>query len=136
MKTELIRNLSVALLAAASAFAQGPQTLIFPIPFPFHVGASVLPAGDYTVDTNAAPGVIRMRSADCKSAVMIIANAVEAQAAATRGKLVFNKYGDEYFLSQLWKPGSNVGKQLPQTRREIELAAAVRRGLEPVVAKK
>src|ERR1700732_150925 len=112
MTNQLIRNLSAALLAVASITAQGSQKVTVQVPFGFHVGSSMLPSGEYTVDTDAAPGVVRLRSADSKSTVMIISMAVQAPAASSQGKLIFHKYGDEYFLSQIWKPGTNSGSEL------------------------
>src|SRR5207245_6098491 len=102
----------------------------------FHVGNSMLPSGEYTVDTDAAPGVLRLRSADFKSSAMINTIAVQTLATPDKGKLVFHKYGDEYFLSQVWKPGANIGNQLRKTQREIEVAANAPRGLETIMAKK
>src|SRR5438270_1543276 len=134
MKTQLIRNFGVALLMAASAYAQGSQKLNVQCPFGFHVGASMLPSGEYSVDTDAGPNVLRLRSADAKSSVMIIAHAVQSPGTSGRGKLVFTKYGDEYFLSQVWKQGTNIGSELPRSRREIEVAANARRGLESIMA--
>src|SRR5258705_13572224 len=105
MKTQIIRNFGVALLGAASLFAQGSQKLIVEVPFAFHVGNSMLPAGEYTVDRDA--NILRLRSDDAKSSVMIHTNGVQKLNAPTQGQLVFNKYGDEYFLSQVWNPGNN-----------------------------
>jgi hypothetical protein len=99
VKIQLVRNFGVALLAAASMYAQGSPKLTVQIPFGFHVGATMMPSGAYTVDTNAASGVLLFRSADCKSTVMILSNAVETHATPTQGKLVFTRYGEEYFLS-------------------------------------
>ena len=75
---------------------------------------------------NAAPGVLRLRSADGKSSAMILSHAVQASAGPTHGKLVFNKYGDEYFLFQVWPSGTGIGHELLKSRREAELAAARR----------
>jgi hypothetical protein len=36
-------------------------------------------------------------------------------------KLVFNHYGDQYFLSEIWVEGKSVGQRLPKTRREVEM---------------
>jgi hypothetical protein len=135
MKTQIIRTFSVALLAAASVFAQGSQRLIVQVPFGFHVGNSVLPAGGYTVDT-ATPSVLRLRSDDSKSSVMILTNPVEQFKMPSQGKLIFNKYGDEYFLSQVWAPGYNTGSELRKTKREFEAAASVRRSTEYIIARK
>jgi len=35
--------------------------------------------------------------------------------------LIFNRYGNEYFLSQVWAKGGSVGRGLPKTRAEREL---------------
>jgi hypothetical protein len=134
MTTQLIRTLSVALLAAASVYAQGSQILTVQVPFGFHVGNSMLPSGQYTVYTDAGPGVVKLRSADAKSSVMILSIATQMFATPTTGKLVFNKYGDEYFLSQIWKAGSNRGNELRKSRREAEVAASTRRGVQSILA--
>lgn len=135
MKTQSIRTFSVALLAAASVFAQGSQRLIVQVPFGFHVGNSILPAGEYRVD-NAAPSVLRLRSDDSKSSVMILTHLVQKGNAPGKGQLVFNKYGDEYFLSQVWSPGDNTGSELRKTKREFDVAASARRGTESILARK
>jgi hypothetical protein len=136
MTTQLFRNLSVALLAAASMYAQGSQKLTVQVPFGFHVGDSILPSGEYIVSTDVAPGVVRLRSADAKSSVMILSRATQTLATPTTGKLVFNKYGDEYFLSQIWKAGDNMGNELHKSRREVEVAASTRRCIQSIMASK
>ena len=136
MKTQIIRNIGVALLAATSVFPQGSQRLTVQVPFGFHVGNSILPAGAYTVDNDPAPNVLRLRSDDFKSSVMIQTNSVQKLKAPSQGMLVFNKYGDEYFLSQVWKPGINTGSELRKARRELEVAANSRRGFESTMARK
>jgi len=136
MTTQIVRNLSVALFAAATLFAQGSQTLTVQVPFGFHVGNSVLPAGGYTVYTEGPSHILRLTSDDSKSSVMIQSHGVEKFNTPSQGMLVFNKYGDEYFLSQVWKAGNNTGRELQKTKREFEVAAIARRGIESVIAKK
>jgi hypothetical protein len=136
MTNQLVRNLSVALLVAVSISAQGSQKLTVQVPFGFHVGSSTLPSGEYTVDTDAAPGIVRLRSTYSKSTVMIVSMSVQAPSIPSQGKLIFNKYGDEYFLSQVWKPGVNTGCELRKSRRETEVAAIARRGSESIMARK
>ena len=138
MKTQIIRNVSVALLAAASVFAQGSQKLMVRIPFGFHMGDSILPAGQYTVDAPSHT-VLRFRSEDFKSTTMILTHAVERVSSPhnpSQGRLIFNKYGDKYFLSQVWNPGSNSGRALLRTKREVEAAADLNRGTESILASK
>jgi len=141
MKNQLTRNFSVALLAAASMYvlmaesSQAPQKLAVQVPFGFHVGNSMLPSGKYTVDTDAAPDVVRLRSANAKSTLLILAQSVQAPGAPRQGKLVFHRYGDEYFLSQSWKRGDDMGRELGKSRREIELAASAQRDVQSIMAK-
>jgi hypothetical protein len=46
-------------------------------------------------------------------------------------KLVFHRYGDRYFLYQIWVAGEDRGRELPTTRVEKELASNAT--LSPVV---
>ncbi len=39
-------------------------------------------------------------------------NAVQANRISVDGKLVFNRYGEFYFLSQVWTPGEEIGRKL------------------------
>jgi len=41
---------------------------------------------------------------------------------SVKTKLVFSRYGDQYFLSQIWMAGNEAGYQLPKSRREVEVA--------------
>ena len=40
------------------------------------------------------------------------------QKRADTGKLIFNRYGNQYFLSELWLPGELIGSQLIKTEQE------------------
>ena len=45
-----------------------------------------------------------------------------AQLTSEQSKLVFHRYGDRYFLAQIWMAGSNSGQELPKSPRETEAA--------------
>jgi hypothetical protein len=136
MKTQLIRNLSVALLAASSMFAQEPQKLIARVPFGFHVGKATLPPGQYMVFPEGNPIVLRVMSRDATMNIRALAQAAEKRTMPTEGKLVFIRYGDEYFLSEVWRQGDTSGNVLPKSRREREMAANARNGVETIIAAK
>lgn len=131
MTMRLLLTLATVLIATTAAY---PQTAIADIPFPFSVGKSVLPAGKYTFDTQGSQGVLRVRSEDWKSAVMILTNRVEPGRQEV-GKIVFNRYGDTYFLSRVLYP-SGTGRVLWKSPREIELAAHTAAKTEALLAKK
>src|SRR5438045_8919396 len=85
MTNQLIRNLSVALLAAVSISAQGSQKITVQVPFAFHVGSSTLPSVEYTVDTDAEPGILRLRLVDSTLGVMIEWMSLQAPARSREG---------------------------------------------------
>ena len=135
MNRRLIHNSVLLLLAAASAFAEQPFQA--QIPFSFHLGGSVLPSGAYSVyREGGAREVVHFRSADGKSSVMMFSHGIESLAYATRAKLVFNRYGDQYFLTQVWPGNSNAGRELPKTRLEEEVAATTKRVTRTLLATK
>jgi hypothetical protein len=45
-------------------------------------------------------------------------------------KLVFHKYGDSYFLYEVWN-GSNEGMKIPESKREKESKLASANGAAP-----
>jgi hypothetical protein len=51
-----------------------------------------------------------------------------------RGLLVFQRYGDEYFLNRVWTPSSREGLALPESVRQKELAARVTAGERTTIA--
>jgi hypothetical protein len=49
-------------------------------------------------------------------------NAVVKTEIQTASKMIFNRYGDRYFLSEVWTAGYSRGRQLLKSAREMELA--------------
>jgi hypothetical protein len=122
MKTNLLGIFTVAALAASAALAQSSTPAKANVPFNFIAGTRTLPAGEYTVMTQGpAADTVIIRSADGKGAVIVLAQPLSSVDARHGGKLVFHRYGDTYFLSEIWGPG-NDGREIPTTRRERELA--------------
>jgi hypothetical protein len=107
-------------LMAGNVSATSTIRLRATIPFEFSVGDRTLPAGQYTVE-RINPYVLLIRSEDCHSSVLSLANGVQARVSSETGKLVFHRYGSRYFLSQVWSGGSNNGYELPRSRAEQEL---------------
>jgi hypothetical protein len=54
---------------------------------------------------------------------MVLTHGARA-ASGVEGKLVFSRYGDRYFLSQVFSAGSGVGRQIPKSKLERELASS------------
>jgi hypothetical protein len=113
-------------------FAETP--MVATIPFEFVAGKTTLPAGEYKVgDVSAGSAVLLIRSVDGRSAVMIITHGT-GSASRAEGKLVFNRYGNRYFLSQVFSPGSSMGRELPKSKLEREIASNPQRPTTEYVA--
>jgi hypothetical protein len=116
----LITVLSL-LLAAGSAYAQTIRVKA-DIPFKFSVNKETMPAGEYTIQSVSTDRVLLIRNSDDKPMTMLIANSVQSLRPSEHSKLVFQRYGDDYFLSQVWVAGNTLGHQVPKSGRERELA--------------
>lgn len=115
-----------AMLCAALAFCAfpaGAAELKATIPFDFHLGNAVLPAGDYGIQVQANTGVVIFRNAVGKPAALAVTTPSERSRNETTGVLVFNKLGEEYFLNGLWAPGERAGMKLPPSAHEKEAYA-------------
>jgi hypothetical protein len=133
MTKRLMYSFTVILLAAASMHAAQPITA--EILFSFNVGDSTFPSGSYTADTSVASGsVLRLRSADGKSSVLILSYGTLAPSGQNQPKLVFHRYGNEFFLYQVWMGNGETGRELRKSRREAEVAAAAQRSTQTIIA--
>ena len=116
-------------LAVAGVQAQTPSRVEVNIPFEFSARKTTLKRGVYTI-TRLSGSLLRVKNVNDKSAVILNApvNLSSTDANATE-RLVFNKYGDEYFLVQIWltaDSGRQLLKQKKATQPErIELSLRI-----------
>ena len=103
------------------------------VPFNFVVGDTQLPSGEYHVK-QLRPGVIQVQDKVTRSSAIVMTTGVQAGKTSDVGKLVFNRYGDNYFLSRIWEPSSIIGRQLPKSRLEREVAVNFALGQTTVAA--
>jgi hypothetical protein len=110
-------------LTAISVSAQSVRSKIN-IPFNFIVDQKTLPAGEYTVEPNRKDfdRVWLIQRSDSHASVYVMTTPGHASKTQEQVKLVFNKYGAQYFLSQIWTPGGSTGHELTMPRQERELA--------------
>jgi len=107
-------------LSAIYVYGQG-KTLIreAKIPFDFSVGDKTFPAGVYSVTrVNQEKIMLRLSSKDGGESINIITNQVQAKEYPKTGKLIFRRYGETYFLSQIWEIDEIQGRQLLKSRTE------------------
>jgi hypothetical protein len=115
---------AIGMTMVGSAQAQSlAGTIKVNIPFDFQVADTKLPAGTYDV---------RRLPQSSNDSVLMISNVHDGQTAVRltisvqtpepkdKGTLVFHRYGDQYFLFQVWPAGSETGRALPRSRSERE----------------
>jgi len=123
-------------LSAIYGYAQG-QTLIrkVKIPFDFSVNNKTFPAGVYSVTrVNQEKIMLRLSSEDGREAINVITSPVQAKESPKTAKLIFRRYGETYFLSQIWEPDDVDGRQLPKSRTERSVERDLtKRGEEPAI---
>jgi hypothetical protein len=133
MKKQVLRIAVVVgtLLVASSAMAQGaPGDVLVNIPFPFLANNQLLPPGHYDV-APAANGVLRMVNMNDSNWQLFLNVHVVEKAVRQEPKLVFHRYGDSYFLAEVWNGRGSVGKQLFTSKREREMASGKIPGVRP-----
>src|SRR5450631_3769028 len=102
--------MSLALLTSAAAYAQSSQLMKVVVPFSFTVGNASLPAGEYGVSTDDnAGGVLTFQNATARKGALVLSHACESTKAAPHTELIFHRYGDSYFLSEVWVRGRAIG---------------------------
>ena len=116
--------LALAILAAPHV-ARAQEKVVVDIPFAFSVGKLTLPPGEYSVQRTDGPFLLIQRT-DGSALATVLSIATQANEIQSESKLVFHRYGDRYFLSQVWRAGYGTGRELPKSSREKELALIAR----------
>ena len=118
-RTSTITLLTVALLSAATGVLAQEQVVKADVPFSFSAGSTSMPAGIYTVSSPSS-GLVRISSADRQTVAAFVAIR-SFQDDAGDCKLVFDRYGDKYFLHRVLCPSINgINLDIPPSRAERE----------------
>jgi len=128
MKNTLCRITGILALAclATTQVARAQDALLVNIPFAFTAGKMTLPAGEYRIqkaaDTSSA---LLIQRTDRIAAGLVMSTPVDTNSTqAEQSKAVFHKYGERYFLAQVWTAGQARGRELPESAKEKEQALA------------
>ena len=106
------------------------------IPFQFHVGNTKLPPGKYTIHVldNTDLTVMEITSADGSTSALFEVQSAQANSAPAKSELIFNKYGNRYFLEKLFDEANPSGSEVLESRYEKRIARAAAEGQERVPA--
>ena len=122
MRTQILKGIAAASILgamlglSASVMAADVRATV---PFSFTVSKKVLPPGTYTIGSS---GSSTLMISSFGGSALTLSQRMESHTAQSP-KLVFHRYGEEYILREVWT-GGGVGRKLPESRRERELANA------------
>jgi len=105
-------------LAIAGIQAQRSTGVEANLPFDFTAGKATLKAGRYSIRKRSGD-VVSILSEDGTSVIVNAPLTVGSRDAKGGTRLVFNRYGDQYFLSQIWLT-PEIGQQLFPTKSETK----------------
>jgi hypothetical protein len=126
MKKELLKGftmlavtVALALATAAASNAQTSNRIVADIPFEFTVGGQSLPSGQYAVRAATSQGnTLIVQSDDAKSSAMRLTNPIRPNKTNEQARLVFHRYGERYFLAEVWSGSDSTGRELMKSRQE------------------
>jgi hypothetical protein len=140
MKTRKIQFAAVLTMVLLSTSMVSAQTtsihtmLRANIPFTFIAGGVHLAAGEYHVYHPGNPYIIVIENRDATAHAMTYVRPSAINPAQNTTKLLFNKYGDQYFLAEIWTERNQEVHQCFKCRMEQTLIAKSKKPTTVVVA--
>jgi hypothetical protein len=119
-----MKNIAAIALVVVGAFAAAGQahaqdhTLKANVPFNFTVGDRTVPAGTYTISSDATNSdLVEIRNWNKKIGVLSLGQSGQSNPRHDN-KLVFHKYGNQYFLSEIRSEGSAMNIHFATSKAE------------------
>ena len=114
----MVAMCSLVLTAWNSAVQAQSTSMRVRIPFTFHVGVKKMPPGTYLVRKTGDA----IRIEDRQNSAMVISTAVSNRAPKGNDQLIFNRYAEQYFLSEVRWSGYLEARGLAKSKVELEVA--------------
>jgi hypothetical protein len=127
MKKELVKGFTMLMLLVAVAFAtavvsanaQSNRKVVADIPFEFVAGNQTMSAGKYAFARETAPeNALVIRKDDVKASALLMTSGIPPKSGETNARLIFHRYGERYFLVEVWSGANETGRQLAKSRQE------------------
>jgi len=122
----------------SKAQAQVTDDLEVNIPFQFHAGNAKLPAGEYRIHMldSSDLTIMEISSADGSASALLQVMDAEAKTTPNKDELIFNKYGNRYFLADVFEVGSSTGSQVLESKYEKRVSTQAKEAQEHVPARR
>lgn len=125
MRSKIYRALAmlaVALIVSVPVI-QAQNRVQADVPFAFNLQDNAMPAGSYQIIARDGQMFEVWNLDEHRGQLLLKQVGIEASRAQSP-KMVFHKYGDRYFLSQIWGADSHYGIQFAESRLEKEVKMA------------
>ena len=126
LKTVAMLSLFV-MLAVGSVSGQSNSHIRVNIPFDFAAGKTQLKAGEYIVRSSSESILVLRRISDGTDTFVFTPNKLHRPETNLSAKLVFHRYGSEYFLAEAWTSRNTIGRLVNETSAERRLAGQLAR---------
>jgi hypothetical protein len=118
----VIKAFSACAVLGVSSLAAQSHNLVANVPFDFTVMNQHFAAGTYTVTSETSQSPILIRGRENGAAMFVLTLPATSGKTRADAKLVFDRFGSQYFLRNIWYAGTNEGQQLRISKAERELA--------------
>lgn len=127
MKRQFLKGFTMLMLvvvlalatAVISANAQSSNKVVADVPFEFSVGYKTMPVGEYSVQIVASAGnALLIQNVDAKTSALRLSEATDRLKNSSQARLVFHRYGERYFLAEVWNGADITGRQLLKSLEE------------------
>lgn len=124
-------------LTAASTDAQTKRSIKIEIPFEFVVGEDVYAAGEYIIErlNPRNPSVLILKNGAADGKKILLTQRIESKNGLKDTKIVFSKYDNVYFLSEIWRGGTRNGLRVIYGKSEDNSVRIAKAEPEKIVFK-
>ena len=130
MAQQIIKGATMLMLAVTlslvtgivTANAQSSHRAVATVPFEFKVGNKNFSAGRYAISSGTTVSdAIRVTGITNSKSTTRLSTTIVKSKPSPSSKLVFRRYGDSYFLSEVWSAGYSSGRKLLRSKSEKAL---------------
>ena len=129
MKRYLSLTIAIVIVSGVLAVnASAQQRIRADIPFSFNVGEKTLPAGVYAlqvINPTSDRKAVQIRSLDGRASAIVQTTFVPGKL-ADAAKLVFRRYGNQYFFAQIDMAGDATTLVAAKSRAERSTSRAIK----------
>ena len=120
MKRVIAMALCLASLIVAGHASAQQNAVKADVPFDFTAGGKLLPSGTYLITSDTSmPNVIQIRS--LQHNVAVFSGVYGSGKESETGKLIFKRYGDQYFLREILCSSAHMNVLLPTSKLENKI---------------